>query len=73
MSEATSDAVYGVLLALHVLAGFTSLFSSFVAMASKFTQVPHRVHQQSGRVFFWPMNPQAIWMKPQANRCSKSF
>ncbi len=55
MSEATADAIYGVLLALHVLAGFSSLFSSFVAMASKLAQVPHKVHQQSGRVFFWGM------------------
>ncbi len=44
--------LYAVLLTVHIIAGFSSLLSSFVAIGSKVWPIAHRWHRWSGKVFF---------------------
>ena len=45
----------GVLLFVHIVAGFTALLAATVATLSKTLDAAHRWHVYSGRIFFWAM------------------
>lgn len=45
----------GILLIVHIIAGFTALIAAAVATVTKTMEMPHRWHVQSGTVFFWGM------------------
>ncbi len=47
--------LFNTLLILHIAAGFTALFTAFVAIFSKVIDVAHKWHVYSGQVYFWAM------------------
>lgn len=53
--ESNRGRVYQAILIVHIAAGFASLSTAAVAIASKSLNLSHRVHVRSGRVYSWGM------------------
>ena len=47
--------LYDTLLTMHIAGGFTALFTSFIALATKSMNIAHKWHVYSGRIYFWGM------------------
>ncbi len=47
--------LYGVILIIHILGGFSAFFSAFIAIFSKILNISHQWHIYSGRIFYYGM------------------